>query len=137
VQTSGINFDKYDDIPVDISGNNAPSPISSFAELNLGEIMSSNLALCKYDRPTPVQKHAIPIVFGRRDLMACAQTGEFLFSMPCQPCSYELFFSGSGKTAAFLIPVLNHVFASGPAEVPSVRFHFDWQWFCPAFFSPS
>ena len=32
--------------------------------------------LANYVKPTPVQKHAIPIIQGKRDLMACAQTGK-------------------------------------------------------------
>jgi len=35
-----------------------------------------NINLSKYAKPTPVQKHALPIVLGKRDLMACAQTGK-------------------------------------------------------------
>ncbi len=72
---TGINFDKYDDIPVDVSGTDPPAPISSFDELKFGEIISFNLAMCKYTKPTPVQKNAIPIVLAGRDVMACAQTG--------------------------------------------------------------
>eukprot|EP00042_Codosiga_hollandica_P051261 m.626660 g.626660 ORF g.626660 m.626660 type:complete len:302 (-) comp58246_c0_seq2:1244-2149(-) len=100
---TGINFDRYDDIPVEASGDNCPPPIAKFSDLETGEIMRGNLELLHYDKPTPVQKHAIPIILGRRDLMACAQTG-------------------SGKTAAFLIPILTHIFREGPPDLPPVRF---------------
>lgn len=94
---SGINFDKYEDIPVEVTGNNAPKSIDSFEEANLGEIISFNIQLAKYSKPTPVQKSSIPIVKAKRDLMACAQTG-------------------SGKTAAFLVPILSRIFEEGPFE---------------------
>lgn len=35
-----------------------------------------NIKLTGYTHPTPVQKHAIPIIREKRDLMACAQTGK-------------------------------------------------------------
>lgn len=44
----------------------------------MGEIIMGNIDLTRYTRPTPVQKHAIPIIKSKRDLMACAQTGEYL-----------------------------------------------------------
>ncbi|KAL8574811.1 putative ATP-dependent RNA helicase an3 [Nucella lapillus] len=92
---SGINFDKYEDIPVEATGDNPPPHIDSFEDCNLGEIIRNNIKLTNYTKPTPVQKFALPIVLGKRDLMACAQTG-------------------SGKTAAFLLPILNQVYENGP-----------------------
>ncbi|XP_045503279.1 putative ATP-dependent RNA helicase Pl10 isoform X2 [Colias croceus] len=95
---TGINFSKYEDIPVEASGENVPDFITSFEDVNLTEIMRANIASARYDKPTPVQKYAIPIVLGRRDVMACAQTG-------------------SGKTAAFLVPILNQMYEAGPKNV--------------------
>ena len=73
---TGINFEKYDDIPVEATGNNRPPHIDTFHDLDMGEIIMGNINLTKYTQPTPVQKHAIPIIKSKRDLMACAQTGE-------------------------------------------------------------
>ena len=106
-QKSGINFEKYDDIPVeatDANGNDVPKPINSFADIDLGVILTDNITLCGYAKPTPVQKHATPIVIAGRDLMACAQTG-------------------SGKTAAFLIPIMSQLYSKGPFEnsIPTER----------------
>ncbi|XP_078088727.1 DEAD-box helicase 3 X-linked a isoform X9 [Mustelus asterias] len=94
---TGINFEKYDDIPVEATGANSPPHIETFQDVNMGEIIMGNIELSRYDRPTPVQKHAIPIIISKRDLMACAQTG-------------------SGKTAAFLLPILSQIYAEGPGE---------------------
>ncbi|XP_047670757.1 DEAD-box helicase 3 X-linked a isoform X1 [Tachysurus fulvidraco] len=94
---TGINFEKYDDIPVEATGSNCPGPIENFHDVDMGEIIMGNINLSRYTRPTPVQKHAIPIIKAKRDLMACAQTG-------------------SGKTAAFLLPVLSQIYTDGPGE---------------------
>jgi len=96
---TGINFKNYDDIPVEATGNDVPQCIKTFADSELVEIIRNNIDLAQYSMPTPVQKYSIPIVVGKRDLMACAQTG-------------------SGKTAAFLIPVLNRIYEGGPGDTP-------------------
>ncbi|XP_075999839.1 putative ATP-dependent RNA helicase DDX4 [Genypterus blacodes] len=93
---SGINFDKYDEIVVDVSGSNPPQAIMTFEEAALCETLSRNVSKSGYVKPTPVQKHGIPIVSAGRDIMACAQTG-------------------SGKTAAFLLPILQQLMADGAA----------------------
>ena len=51
---------------------------TQFEEGKLGEIIDLNLANCNYTIPTPVQKYAVPIITGKRDLMACAQTGKII-----------------------------------------------------------
>ncbi|XP_055020579.1 probable ATP-dependent RNA helicase DDX4 isoform X2 [Boleophthalmus pectinirostris] len=93
---SGINFDKYDEIMVEVSGDNPPQALMSFEEAGLCESLKRNVAKSGYVKPTPVQKHGIPIIAAGRDLMACAQTG-------------------SGKTAAFLLPILQQLMANGVA----------------------
>lgn len=89
-ENTGINFDAYEDIPVETSGDNVPPPVNTFAEIDLGDALNLNIRRCKYVKPTPVQRHAIPISLGGRDLMACAQTG-------------------SGKTAAFCFPIISGI----------------------------
>ncbi|XP_075698636.1 putative ATP-dependent RNA helicase DDX4 isoform X3 [Rhinoderma darwinii] len=94
---TGINFDKYDDIIVDVSGVNAPPAILSFEDADLSNTLTKNVYKAGYVKLTPIQKHSIPIVMAGRDLMACAQTG-------------------SGKTAAFLLPILAHMMKNGVAS---------------------
>lgn len=58
-----------------------------FENLNLIEPLLKALETEGYTNPTPIQEQAIPVVLDRRDLLGCAQTG-------------------TGKTAAFAIPIL-------------------------------
>ncbi|XP_037042956.1 ATP-dependent RNA helicase vasa [Bradysia coprophila] len=85
---SGLNFAKYDKIPIKVTGRDTPKPILNFRDSGLSDYLLTNVAKCGYKEPTPIQKTAIPIIKAKRDLMACAQTG-------------------SGKTAAFILPILN------------------------------
>lgn len=72
---TGINFSKYEDIPVEATGHQVPDHIASFDDIKLTEIIRNNIKMARYDKPTPVQKYAIPIILSGRDLMSCAQTG--------------------------------------------------------------
>ncbi|KAH0627947.1 hypothetical protein JD844_008543 [Phrynosoma platyrhinos] len=72
---TGINFDKYDNILVEVSGLDPPSAILTFEEANLCQTLIKNIARAGYFKLTPVQKYSIPVVLAGRDLMACAQTG--------------------------------------------------------------
>jgi len=98
-KTTGINFDKYNDIKVDVSGENVPEPLKQFSDGKFHEVLASNIELAGYANPTPVQKYAVPITLSGRDLMSCAQTG-------------------SGKTAAFLFPVLSLLLTTDAKSAP-------------------
>ncbi|KAH9589180.1 DEAD/DEAH box helicase domain [Trypanosoma melophagium] len=87
--TPGINFDQYEAIKVHLTPNDT-EPAESFSSMDLVPALSDNVARCRYQKPTPVQKYGIPVVLKGRDVMACAQTG-------------------SGKTAAYLIPAINYI----------------------------
>jgi ATP-dependent RNA helicase RhlE len=63
---------------------------SAFAALGLSRPLCDAVAQAGYDTPTPIQAKAIPDVLAGRDLLGCAQTG-------------------TGKTAAFALPILHHL----------------------------
>ncbi|MDQ3265676.1 MAG: DEAD/DEAH box helicase [Myxococcota bacterium] len=70
----------------------------TFLSLGLSEPLTRAVADLGYDEPTPVQRAAIPAVLRGQDVWASAQTG-------------------SGKTAAFLLPIL-HRLSAPPARSP-------------------
>ncbi|WWD08462.1 ATP-dependent RNA helicase ded1 [Kwoniella europaea PYCC6329] len=98
-QSTGINFDKYADIPVEATGTGVPEPVTEFTNPPIDPVLLENIQSARYTTPTPVQKYSLPIVAGGRDLMACAQTG-------------------SGKTGGFLFPILSAMFTYGPIAPP-------------------
>lgn len=72
-QHTGINFEKYEDIPVEATGAGVPEPVTSFEGSPLDTVLLENIGYAHYTTPTPVQKYSVPIVAAGRDLMACAQ----------------------------------------------------------------
>ncbi|CAG8761496.1 26554_t:CDS:2 [Gigaspora margarita] len=72
-----------------VHGKNIPRPITKFEHCKLPPKMTDNLQQVGYLQPTEIQMQVIPTVLVGRDILASAQTG-------------------SGKTAAFLIPIIIH-----------------------------
>ena len=68
----------------------------TFSEIGLNETLIKALTYAGYSEPTPVQAQAIPAAIEGRDLLVSSQTG-------------------SGKTAAFMLPALHRLAAQQPA----------------------
>ena len=91
------------DIPMKITGSSCPERIISFSEAQaqLADLLMTNITKSRYTIPTVIQEHAIPIILAGRDIMGCAQTG-------------------SGKTAAFLIPIIERLLVVGATAEQTV-----------------
>ena len=77
--------------------------MTSFDSFGLNEAITRAIAEEKYATPTPIQEQTIPIVMSHRDVIGIAQTG-------------------TGKTAAFALPILHHLAANPrPPERKSCR----------------
>jgi ATP-dependent RNA helicase RhlE len=74
----------------------------NFADLGLSAPLCTAVADKGYDTPSPIQREAIPPILAGRDLMAAAQTG-------------------TGKTAAFTLPLLQRLSGGQPARDRNVR----------------
>ena len=78
-------------MPFDVAPHD-PTPIE-FAALELDDRLRAGIADRGFERTTPIQSAVFPIVFAGGDLIACAETG-------------------TGKTAAFLLPLMQRLLAS-------------------------
>ena len=67
-----------------------PSAVESFEDMNLHASVLKDIHDHGYNRPTPIQCQAIPVSLAGNDILGCAETG-------------------SGKTASFSIPMIQHV----------------------------
>ncbi len=67
--------------------------MNSFNDFGLAEPILRSLTEEKYVTPTPIQAQTIPLALARRDVVGIAQTG-------------------TGKTAAFALPILHHIITS-------------------------
>ncbi|XP_069573583.1 ATP-dependent RNA helicase DDX42 isoform X2 [Brachyistius frenatus] len=73
-----------------VSGAAPPKPSTSFAHFNFDEQLMHQIRKSEYTQPTPIQCQGVPIALSGRDMIGIAKTG-------------------SGKTAAFIWPMLVHI----------------------------
>jgi len=74
----------------------------SFSKLGLSNPILKAISDAGYNQPTAIQKQAIPVILSGRDVMAAAQTG-------------------TGKTASFVLPMLQKLDTEGELRGRSIR----------------
>ncbi|MBU0487768.1 MAG: DEAD/DEAH box helicase [Bacteroidetes bacterium] len=72
-----------------------------FTELNLDSKLLEALSYMGFEEATPIQQQVIPLILQNKDLIACAQTG-------------------TGKTGAFVLPILNKLIGKQSAHVDTL-----------------
>lgn len=77
--------------------------MNNFSEFDLASPISRALAELNYQTPTPIQQQALPPALEGRDILGCAQTG-------------------TGKTAAFALPILNMLATQKPRSIRNQPF---------------
>ena len=85
-------FLKNDEIPY--KSDDFPT---SFNNIDFHPLLKNNLTKMKYDQMTPIQKVIIPYILKKNDCLGCAETG-------------------SGKTIAFLSPIISLLLNEGPPK---------------------
>lgn len=101
---------------ITVTGRDAPKPVSSFGHLNFEEKLIKAIIRAEYTTPTPIQAQAVPCALLGRDVLGIAQTGNLLLLLLLYNFFILLLYLGSGKTAAFLWPLLIHVSTQPPVE---------------------
>ena len=87
----------------DLGGSTKALSVTTFSTLGLSPTLLNTLEKEGYTKPTPIQAQAIPVLLKGRDLLGIAQTG-------------------TGKTAAFALPILQHILTNRIIPAPkSVR----------------
>ena len=82
---------------IQVRGKNVPKPIKSWSQAGMSTKVMNVLKRCQYEKPTPIQAQAMPVIMSGRDMIGIAKTG-------------------SGKTLAFVLPLLRHVVDQPPLE---------------------
>lgn len=93
-----------EDYDIHFKGRNPPRPLRSWAEACLEPSLMRAIDEMGYKEPSPIQRATVPAGMSHRDLMGIAETG-------------------SGKTAAFLLPMLHLILTGDPARRAACRTH--------------
>ncbi|XP_011155541.1 ATP-dependent RNA helicase DDX42 [Solenopsis invicta] len=75
---------------IKVSGPSPPNPVTSFGHFGFDDALIKTIRKNEYTQPTPIQAQAVPAALSGRDIIGIAKTG-------------------SGKTAAFIWPMLVHI----------------------------
>ncbi|XP_037934208.1 ATP-dependent RNA helicase DDX42-like [Teleopsis dalmanni] len=93
-EIANLNDEKVRDLRktlgVKVTGAEPPKPVTSFAHFGFDESLMKAVRKAEYTQPTPIQAQAVPTALSGRDIIGIAKTG-------------------SGKTAAFIWPMLVHI----------------------------
>ncbi|KAG6417783.1 hypothetical protein SASPL_119976 [Salvia splendens] len=76
-------------LAIRVSGFDVPRPVKTFEDCGFSRELMKAIAKQAYEKPTPIQCQALPIVLSGRDIIGIAKTG-------------------SGKTASFVLPMIVH-----------------------------
>ncbi|KAK3693848.1 hypothetical protein B0T22DRAFT_367770 [Podospora appendiculata] len=75
---------------IKVSGKNVPKPVQKWSQCGLTVPLLDTIKTLGFEKPTPIQMQALPVIMSGRDVIGVAKTG-------------------SGKTMAFVLPMLRHV----------------------------
>lgn len=82
---------------IKVSGKDVPKPVQKWSHGGLTKPMLEIVEQLGYEKPTPIQMQALPVIMSGRDVIGVAKTG-------------------SGKTMAFLLPMFRHIKDQDPVK---------------------
>ncbi|VDP89525.1 unnamed protein product [Echinostoma caproni] len=80
-----------------VRGKDCPKPLKTWVQAGISSRLLTCLKRNKFDKPTPIQCQALPVIMSGRDMIGIAKTG-------------------SGKTLAFLVPLMRHLEHQRPLD---------------------
>lgn len=82
---------------IKVSGKDVPKPVQKWSHCGLTKPLLNVVENLGYEKPTPIQMQALPVIMSGRDVIGVAKTG-------------------SGKTMAFLLPMFRHIKDQDPVK---------------------